>query len=215
MSPHRLALTGIGLYARSRTLPLTLALLAGTCAFAAEAAHRTDDVQRAPGWSAPVVALAPLLAAALIGASLYAPSEELDRTAVRPWWPRRLVHLLALSVLACAPPALSVPGDGPAFVAAASLRTLLGCVGVTAAAAVLVGARLSWLPAFCCVGAVHLASGGVRGWAVTVWAWPTRPGQEAGAWLAAGAVFVLGTALHAALGPRPESPRAQGPHRPS
>ncbi|MGW2620605.1 hypothetical protein [Streptomyces sp. NPDC001500] len=211
MSPRRPALTGPGLYARSRALPLTLALLAGTCAVAVAAAHRVDDASWAPGRPAPVVvpvALAPLLAAALIGASLYAPSDELDRTAARPWWPRRLVHLLALSALACAPLALSVPGDGPALLTAASLRNLLGCVGVTAAAAVVVGARLSWLPAFCYVGAVHLASSGVRGWGVTVWAWPTRPGQEAGAWLAAGAVFVLGTALHATRGPRPEGPRA-------
>lgn len=208
MSPHRLALNGAGLYARSRALPLTVVLLAGTCAFAVEAAHRADDASWAPGRPAPVVVPLLLLAAALIGASLYAPCDELDRTAVRPWWPRRLVHLLALSALACAPFALVAPGDGPVALAAVSLRTLLGCVGVTAVAGVLVGARLSWLPAVCCVGAVHLASSGGRGWAATVWAWPTRPGQEAGAWLAAGAVFVLGAALHAIRGPRPEGPRA-------
>ncbi|MFG2571325.1 hypothetical protein [Streptomyces sp. NPDC048481] len=72
-----------------------------------------------------------------------------------------------------------------------------------------VGARLSRLPVFCYVGAVHLASSGVHGWGgVTVWAWPTRPGQEAGAWPAAGAVFVLGTALHVIRGSRPEGVRA-------
>ncbi|WP_329409961.1 hypothetical protein OG802_12255 [Streptomyces sp. NBC_00704] len=208
MSLHRPAPTGIGLYARSRALPVTLALLAVTCAFAVGAAHRAGQAHPAAGWSAQVVALAPLSAAALIGASLYAPSDELDRTAVRPWWLRRLVHLLALSALACVPPALAVPGDGPALVAAVSLRNLLGCVGVTAVAAVVVGARLSWLPAFCYLGAVHLASRGVHGWGVTVWAWPTRPGQEAGAWLAAGAVFVVGTALHVIRGSRPEGTRA-------
>ncbi|MER6410786.1 hypothetical protein [Streptomyces humidus] len=208
MSPRRRALTGIGLYARSRGLPLALALLAGVCAFVVAAAHRTDGAYAAPGWWASVVVLGPLSAAALIGASLYAPSDELDRTAVRPWWPRRLVHLLALSALACVPLALTGSGEGSASVTAALVRNLLGCVGVTAASAVLVGARLSWLPALCCVGAVHLASSEVREWAVGVWGWPTRPGQEAGAWLAADVVFVLGAALHAARGPRPEGPRA-------
>lgn len=209
MIPRRLPLTGIGLYARSRALPLALALLAGACAFAGWAAHRADAADPDPGWSASVVALTPLLAATLIGASLHAPSDELDRTAVRPWWPRRLVHLLALSALPCTllPLAVLRDGLGPAAAAAAVIRDLLGCVGVAAIAAVVVGARLSWLPAFCCVGAVLLASGRMRGRTVTVGVWPAQPGQEAGAWLAAGAVFVLGTALYAARGSRPEGPR--------
>ncbi|SER82990.1 hypothetical protein SAMN04487983_102329 [Streptomyces sp. yr375] len=191
MSPRLFASTsGLRLYARSRTVPRTLVLLTVTCVFAGWAAHRTGDAELDPGRATPVATLAALAAAALIGASLYAPSHELDRTAVRPWWPRRLAHLLALTAVAALMAAL-LP-----LAPAAALRDLLGCVGLTATAAVLFGARLSWLPASCYVGAMCLASGGVHGWAVTVWAWP-----------AAGAAFALGAALYAVQGARPEDSR--------
>ncbi|MGI5369937.1 hypothetical protein C9J60_09400 [Streptomyces sp. A244] len=201
-------MSGFGgfLYARSRTVPRTLAALAGTVGFAVWAAERMDTYldtdQRVP-----IVALSPLLAAAVIGVSLHTPSDELDRTAVRPWWPRRLTQLLALTALAAALLPLAVLGDATAFGPPAMIRNTLGCVGVTAAASVVLGARLSWLPPFCYVGSVYLASNGVRGPAVTVWAWPMQPGPQPGAWLAAGAAFVAGTALYAVRGARPEGPR--------
>ncbi|MCX4762205.1 hypothetical protein OG562_14720 [Streptomyces sp. NBC_01275] len=198
--------TGTWLYARSRAVPLTLAALAGTAVFAVWAAGRLDAYLD-PYRRVPIVALAPLLAAAVIGASLFTASEELDRTAVRPWWRRRLAQLLGPTALAAALLPLAVLGDDLLFGPPAMIRNTLGCVGVTAAAAVLVGARLSWLPGFGYVSAVYLASHGVRGRAVTVWAWPVQPGYQQGAWLAAGTAFVLGTALYAVCGARPEGPR--------
>jgi hypothetical protein len=198
--------SGAFLYARSRTLPRTLAALAGTVGFAVWAADRMDAYldtdQRIP-----IVALSPLLAAAVIGVSLHTPSDELDRTAVRPWWPRRLAQLLALTALAAALLPLAVLGDALTFGPPAMIRNTLGCVGVTAAASVVLGARLSWLPAFGYVTAVYLASAGVRGPAVTVWAWPMQPGLQPGSWLAAGTAFLVGTALYAARGARAEGPR--------
>jgi hypothetical protein len=197
---------GVVLYARSRALPRTLAALAGTVAFAVWAAGLMNaylDTYR----RVPIVALTPLLAAAVIGVSLHTPTGELDRTAVRPWWPRRLTHLLALTALAAALLPLAVLGDTLVFGPPAMIRNLLGCAGVTAAAAALLGARLSWLPAFGYVSAVYLASNGVRGRAVTVWAWPMQPGGQPGAWLAAGAAFVLGTGLYVARGARTEGVR--------
>ena len=199
-------MSGVLLYARSRAVPFTLAALVGTTVLAVWVAGRTDPGP-VPDGRLPVVALAPLLAAALTGTSLYCAADELDRTAVRAWWPRRLVHLLALTAVAAALLPLAVPGGGPAFGPWAVLRNLLGCTGLTAAAAVLQGARLSWLPVFGYVGAVYLASGGVRGRAVTLWAWPVQPGDVTAAWLPAGVVFALGTALYAVRGARPEGPR--------
>lgn len=202
-------MTGTFLFARSRTLPATLAALAGTVAFAVWAAGRLD-AHLDPHQRVPIVALAlaPPLAAAVIGASLHTPTDELDRTAVRPWWPRRLAQLLGLTASAAAALLpLAVLGNALAFGPPAMIRNTLGCVGVTAAAAALLGARLSWLPAFGYVGAVYLASGGVRGRSVTVWAWPMQPGPQTGAWLAAVATFVLGTALYVVRGARPEGAR--------
>ncbi|MGX1270010.1 hypothetical protein RKD18_003204 [Streptomyces phaeoluteigriseus] len=51
------------------------------------------------------------------------------------------------------------------------------------------------------------AAGGAVGRAVTVWAWPVQPGDRPWAWLTAVTAFVLGTALYAARGARPEHAR--------
>jgi len=198
--------TGLLLYARSRALPLTLLALAGTTAFAVWAAGSLDAYLD-PYRRVPVVALAPLLAAAVIGTSLYSASDELDRTSVRPWWPRRLAQLGALTALAALVLPLAVLGHAETFGPPAVVRNTLGCTGVTAAAAVVLGARLSWLPAFGYVTAVYLASSGARGRAVTVWAWPMQPGAQSGAWAAALTAFVVGAALYAVRGARAEGPR--------
>ncbi|MFD4727415.1 hypothetical protein ACFWNW_20250 [Streptomyces seoulensis] len=193
---------GLPLYARSRALPLTLATLAAATGFAVWAAG-APHARLDPGRRVPLTALAPLLAAAAIGASLRSDSDELDRTAVRPWWSRRLAHLLALTALASALLTPVVAGGGRTFGASAMIRDVLGCVGIVALAAVVLGARLSWLPAFGYVSAVYLASSGAQGRAATVWAWPVQPGPQPGAWAAALAAFALGAALYAVRGARP------------
>ncbi|MFF7964467.1 hypothetical protein ACFZC3_03745 [Streptomyces sp. NPDC007903] len=194
------------LYARSRALPLSLVALAATTGFAVWAAGALDAYLD-PDRRVPVVALAPLLAAAVIGASLHTASDELDRTAVRPWWRRRLAHVIALTALASAMLSPAVAGHADTFGPPAMIRNTLGCVGVTVLAAVVLGARLSWLPAFGYVSAVYLASSGAHGRAATVWAWPVQPGQQPGAWAAALTAFALGTALYAVRGARAEGPR--------
>ncbi|ARP74073.1 hypothetical protein LK07_11190 [Streptomyces pluripotens] len=199
-------MTGPLLYARSRAVPLTLTALIGTAGFAVWAAGQLDGYLD-PFRRVPIVALAPLLASAVIGAGLHGDSEELDRTAVRPWWPRRLVHLGALTALAAASLTLAVLGHAETFGPPAVIRNTLGCTGFSATAAVLLGARLSWLPAFGYVSAVYLASSAARGRGVTVWAWPVQPGAQTGAWAAALSLFALGTALYAVCGARPEGPR--------
>ncbi|WP_234535897.1 hypothetical protein [Streptomyces shenzhenensis] len=197
------------LHARSRGLPASLAALAGTTGFAVWAAARLDGFLD-PDRRVPVVALAPLLAAAVIGVSLRSPSEELDGTAVRPWWPRRLTQLAGLTALSAALLPLAVLGHPEVFGPPAMIRNTLGCTGVTAAAAVLLGARLSWLPAFGYVSAVYLGSAGAHSGAATVWAWPMQPGTQPGAWAAALGAFTVGGALYAVRGARPEGPRGGG-----
>ncbi|WP_340379112.1 hypothetical protein U5640_29485 [Streptomyces sp. SS7] len=194
-------MSGVLLYARSRAVPRTLAVLAAAAVLALGAAAAAGS-DGAPDRLLPLVTPTPLLAAAVTGAGLHSATDELDRTAVRPWWPLRLAQLLGLTAVAAALLPVAVPGDAPAV-----LRNLLGCTGLVAASAVLLGARLSWLPACGYVGVVSLASDGVRGRGVTLWAWPTQAGDVTAAWVAAGGVFALGTALYAARGARPEGPR--------
>ncbi|GAA3944323.1 hypothetical protein GCM10022244_59890 [Streptomyces gulbargensis] len=192
------------LYARSRGLPGAVAALAGTAAVTAWAAWWL--VSR-PGFDhaarLPVVVLGPLLAAAAVGTSLHTPSDVLDRTAVRPWWRRRLLHVLVGAALAGALLAVAVPGHTERFGAPAAVRNALGLAGAAAGSTVLVGARLSWLPPTCYVGAVYLAAPDRPGGAAAWWAWVMQPGPEAAAWAVAGTAFVLGTALCAWRGPRP------------
>ena len=193
------------LHLRSRALPRTAAAVACTALLAAWAAHW---LQAQPdfnhGARVPVLVLAPLLVASAIGTSLYAAADELERTAVRRWWPRRLALLLALTVPAAAALALAVPGHPEAFGAPGMVRNVLGATGVTAATAALIGARLSWLPMTVYGGAVYLAAPHTPGGAASVWAWPMQPGPQVGAWATASALFVAGAALYAVRGARRE-----------
>ncbi|WP_341483579.1 hypothetical protein [Streptomyces endophytica] len=129
---------GLVLYCRSRALPLTVATLLGTALLAAVCAHRLN-ASTDPFRHVPLVVLAPILAAAAIGTSLRQHSAELDRTAARPARPRRLAHLLALTTLAAGTLALAVPGHTQEFGAPVMVRNLAGAVGITAAAATVIG----------------------------------------------------------------------------
>ncbi|MET9829133.1 hypothetical protein ABZ078_07440 [Streptomyces sp. NPDC006385] len=194
------------LYARSRAVPRTLAALVATAALAVWAAHGLDAYLD-PDRRVPVVALAPLAAAAVIGMSLYTASDELDRTAVRPWWRRRLLHLLALTALAAALLPWAVLGHTSSFGPPAMIRNTLGCVGLTAASAVLLGARLSWLPVFGYVSAVYVGAAGLRGNSVPVWAWLVQPAGQWDAWLVALVAFAAGGVLYLRRGARAEEAR--------
>ncbi|MFD9466340.1 hypothetical protein [Streptomyces sp. NPDC060027] len=197
----------LALYSRSRGVPTTLAALACAALLTVWVAGR-PDAYLDPYRRVPLVALAPLLASAVIGVSLHTYTSDLDATAVRPWWPRRLAHLLVLSCLGAALLALAVPGHSQVFGAAAMVRNTLGAVGVTATAAVLLGARLSWMPTTLYFGAVYLSASSPRVNNATVLAWFMQPGPQRAAWATGLALFVIGTALCAARGARPEGPRA-------
>ncbi|MEU0810949.1 hypothetical protein [Streptomyces sp. NPDC005970] len=195
------------LYARSRALPMTVAVLAAawpTTAWLADWIVAHSDL--GPRARLPLVVLAPVLASAAIGASLYTHSEELDRTAVRPWWPRRACQLLLLTAVAAGLLAAAVPGDPELYGAPAMVRNLLGAVGVTALAATFIGARLSWLPMLVHTSAVYLGAQTGPEDPGPVWAWSVQPGPQPAAWWTTAALFAAGTCLYALRGARPEGP---------
>lgn len=191
------------LYLRSRTVPRTAAVLVCVVLAAAWAADALVDRFNHSA-RVPVLVLAPMLVSAAIGTSLHAPADELDRTAVRRWWPRRLLHLLALTVPVAAALALAVPGHPESFGAPGMVRNVLGATGVAAASAALIGARLSWLPMTVYGGAVYLAAPRTPGGAASVWAWLMQPGPQSGAWVVASVAYAAGAALFAVRGPRRE-----------
>ncbi|MEE1769628.1 hypothetical protein PUR34_16110 [Streptomyces sp. JV185] len=193
------------LYIRSRALPLTAATLVCITLVAAWAAHWLQDQPYFDHTArVPVVVLAPLLASAAIGTGLHSHSDELDRTAVGRWWPRRLLHLLVLTALTAGALAAAVPGHPEAFGAPAMVRNVLGTTGVAAASVALLGARLSWLPMTVYGGAVYLAAPRTPGGAAAVWAWPMQPGPQEAAWVVAVTAYAAGAALLAVRGARPE-----------
>ncbi|MBV2356512.1 hypothetical protein KUM39_19370 [Streptomyces sp. J2-1] len=194
-------MSGPRLHARSRAVLLTLAALCGT-ALAAVWAAGLLDAYLDPDRRVRVVALAPLLAAAVIGTGLHSPSAELDATAVRPWWPRRLAHLLAPTALAALLLPLAVLGHPETFGAPAVVRNLLGCTGLVAASAVLLGARLSWLPATGYVFAAVLSTSGARGHWARLATWPVQAQAGSATWAVALTVFAVGAALYARHGAR-------------
>lgn len=200
---NRLPQTIPVLYLRTRAVPRTTVSLMCVVLLATWAADALVD-RFDYGARVPVLVLAPLLVSAAIGTSLYAPADELDRTAVRRWWPRRLLHLLALTVPAAAALALAVPGHPEAFGAPGMIRNVLGATGVAAASAALIGARLSWLPMTVYGGAVYLAAPRTPGGPASVWAWLMQPGPQTGAWVVASVAYAAGAALFAVRGPRRE-----------
>ncbi|MBO1334032.1 hypothetical protein [Streptomyces sp. VRA16 Mangrove soil] len=187
------------LYARSRAAASTLAAIVGAALFTLWAATLSsafvDPYERVP-----LIALAPLIASSAIGVSLHQYAQELDRAAARPWRPLRLAHLLALTALAAALLALAVPGHGQEYGAAAMVRNVLGATGITAGAAAVIGARLSWLPTVLYFCAVYLSYSAPYLHSATLWTWSMQPGPQPGAWAVALTAFVLGAGAYVVRG---------------
>lgn len=206
--PVPVSRTAVFLYVRSRAVPAGVAALTATALAAAWAArHLLEQPDAGPTARLPVVVLAPLFAAGVVGTGLFTYSEELERGAVRPWWPRRLAHLLLGTGLAAVLLALAVPGHFDAYGASAMARNVIGSTGVAAASAVLLGARLSWLPMMVYAAVTYLLAGSGAGSGAAVWAWPMRPEGEVRAWVTALAVYACGAGLHAWRGVRRERGR--------
>ncbi|GLF94615.1 hypothetical protein [Streptomyces yaizuensis] len=174
---------GLLLHARARRVPATAAVIVAAAVLAP-----------GPGQGAPAL-LGPLAVAAAVGAGLRTHDEDLDRAAARRWWPLRAAQVLLLAALAVAALALAVPGP------AVPVRAALGAVGVTAAAAVLFGARLSWVPTLLYLWPATLPRHGAG---PVLRCWPVRPGDDVSAWAAALVLCAVGTALVAWRGPRPQ-----------
>ncbi|MGC5032544.1 hypothetical protein [Micromonospora sp. DT229] len=148
----------------------------------------------------PVVALAPLLAAMLLGPSLAGADEDLERGTPLPWRAWRAGHVLLAAILSAAVLSLAGLADPHTFGAYALVRNTLGHTGLVAGAAVLLGARLAWLPAFCYGCAVYAAAPRGTDRVTAIWAWPVQPSSATLSWLVVGVLFVAGTAAYLLLG---------------
>jgi hypothetical protein len=88
-----------------------------------------------------VVALAPLLAALLLGPTLAGADENLERSTPLPWRVWRAGHLVVAALVTAM--ALSMAGlrEPDTYGAHALVRNALGCIGLVAGGAVQLGVR--------------------------------------------------------------------------
>jgi hypothetical protein len=118
------------LYARSRQVPASVAAATLFCLLVRAVAPSGD-----PRW--PALAITGAVSALAVGLS--GQDDDLDRTAAWPWPMYRLVHVLAIALVA----ALLVTCTAPLpFVA----RACVGMTGLAALGAGLFGGHLAWTP---------------------------------------------------------------------
>ncbi|MEU6389653.1 hypothetical protein [Streptomyces sp. NPDC046939] len=194
-------MTGLTLYVRSRRGPAVLgAALAGTAA-----AWLLAAVQGVRGEvTGTVLALTVLLLVAVLTTTLGGPDDALDRTAARPWARLRLAHLAAL--LTCvlvllAATSLTGTRFGPF---ACVVRDTAGLLGLTALAAVWLGAARSWFPSLgWTLGAAVSPATGSAGEALT---WQMQAPDSVPAALVAAVLAAAGATAYVARGPHLRGP---------
>lgn len=192
------------LYLRCRGVPVFVVGVAVVALLAWMAADWLANREWLGGPDAriPVVAAAPLLGAILAAGGLGGADEELDRTGAVPWRLIRTVHVVTALVLVAV--ALAVTGlwEPRTYGAFELVRNTAGYIGMVAGAAVLIGVRLAWAPAFGYAAIVYITAPKPLRDDTAWWTWPLQPwSTELAAWVAGG-VFVAGAILYTRFGPR-------------
>lgn len=145
----------------------------------------------------PVTASAPLLVATLISRALDSPDVDLDRALPVHWPTLRAGHVLAWTALSVVLLGLTATASPFTFGSAALARNVLGYVGLTCLAAVVLGARLAWLPGLVLGFALYLSAPRIPSSFDRWWAWPMQDGRWDGSWVVAVSLFLAGLTLYA------------------
>ena len=135
-------MSGMRLYLRSRSVPAAAALAAllvaavwtGWAVFGG-----TRDIDP------PLGILTVVLLGCVTGATLSGPDDALDRTAARPWPPRRLLHLAVAGAAVLTALGVTLPTPARFVPFAVLARDCAGLLGATALGAAALGAGRSWL----------------------------------------------------------------------
>ena len=199
------------LYLRSRLAgwsSVTLATLA-LCAWAGTAwllSLPHSDVEN--GSLVPMLTLATLAAACVVGVGASSPFGDIERTVARPLPPLRLLHLggllaWAALVLTVALLAFDLEGARPAQPLLALLRNLAGLTGLALLSAPLIGARGTWIPPLAFLTFSTVAVHQIED--PTLWDWPFRDGADRAPGIAVLALLVVGLWLLCSRGAREPS----------
>ncbi|MEU2614545.1 hypothetical protein ABZ570_23620 [Micromonospora sp. NPDC007271] len=189
------------LYLRSRRVPVALATAVGGMVVMWVLGSAVSD----GGPGVKMVVLTVLLLVVVLTATLSGPDEELDRTAARPWPPRRVSHLLAaLAVVAGLPFLTHLTGIsfGPA---GPVIRDAAGLLGLAALSAPLLGAGRAWFVplGWTLAAAVYPAAGHLLGEILT---WQSQAADSTPAAVTAAVLAGSGLIAYASAGPARRTP---------
>lgn len=150
----------------------------------------------------PVVLIAPLLVACAAVAALVEPFGDLERTLTNRLWAYRGALLASILVLTSFGLIILLSPHGNDV--GMAIRNLLAMTGFTSFVAVLIGARLAWLPASLLFMIMYLGSVGASLQAASypsvLWQWPLLPATDTASLLIA-AVLSAGIPLLCWKGP--------------
>ena len=191
-------MTLVGLFLRSRVASVATYLLAGLGAAAWVLSLSTDI----PCHSLLIRVIFPFSAAAVIGFSARSPFGDAEEAVGNPLPRLRTGHLGGLLLRGMIVFALAGTADPGADAAIIMVRNLLGFTGLMLVGGTLTGVGKAWIVPFTWGAIAFLAAmpDDTAGW----WAWPVRPADHAGAFIAALLVAVAGLFLAGMRGTRDE-----------
>lgn len=179
----------LGLYLRSRRVPLALATATGMIALIWALYRAYAD---SPTTNPQTVSLTVMLAAVAFGTSLGGADEALDRTGSVNWPLRRAAHLLLTAAVIVGLLSLTTVTDVRFAPLTLVLRNTAGLLGLTALGAALFGATRAWIaPLVWTLVAVLPVLGPSAKPGVQVVAWLVQP---AGTGVATGCAALLAAA---------------------
>lgn len=196
----------VWLYARSRGVLVTFALVVGTClGFVLLSDWASASLTR----QVSVVHALTALAASIIGISAWSPFGEPERSVALPLARLRSIHVGAVLATAGTLTGLAVAGwpalHSEVSLAAIALRSLAGLTGLALLLGRLIDARLSWLGPFVCAvlaGWWLFVTGEDRLWSPPWWLWNGQAACDLQSWLVASGLVGTGAGGFLRLGPR-------------
>jgi hypothetical protein len=188
------------LYARSRQLPATAAVLVLSTAVLCALARSVES----PGLRLALAALTVLAGAMAVGPGLAGADAALDRTAAIAWPPRRAAHLIAgivatAAVVAAGGALLSQAGT-PMADTGTIMRAAVGLGGLVGLCAAVLGTGRAWLVPVAWTVLMVLNGPATGSWRVETLTWLVQPTGGTAATVTALALGVAGTFGYAIFG---------------
>ena len=214
--PGGIAARFVVLYLRSRlagwaSLVLSLLALASWATTWWTIRRREHDVT--DGALIPLLAFATLAAACVVVATARSPFGDAELTAAYPLPPVRLGHLVGLllfsaSTLTAALLCFDLEGAWLAHPVLALLRNLAGFAGLALLAALVVGARLSWVVPLT-FDTIAYITARLPDDTYARWAWHMQPGRDELSWAISLTLLAVGLLLVILFGTREQTGEAE------